>query len=521
MTTYSHKKSIRTVTDEQFSDDTTIDGTRIDKALQDLVDRFNAIPRGDISTRFVQKQFVFGYQPFEYKLSKTLAKDRASTTFRRSCTRFPWTFIANNENTTLDPQPGAPAPLPDDYEYKAEDYSNGFRYKGTYMDSLHVDTTAAASDTDTLRRLTLNKGHWYEGFWMRWWLRADTSPHLGADGGTGTQKLLNANGSTRANHPNGTTAPELSLTHDNSSGDQKIGCMAVRNTYQFAWSNSWAFEDAAIVDDLMVHLRTDSTRYTASFRDELINADASIATGSDDINQFGDADQLIVQLSVDSPFDRTDRRLNSVIVMQHQVNLRDIDYTPLDLVAANVADMKPVISTDADRMLNGPIIRLRDLNIPVPPGSNLRLAVIVPWLAKRSSAAATVLEDPCGNWPFVNSKSLSMSVAATAADPTVITTSTPHGLTVGDKVTFANFGGADAADLNGLRTVSAVTSATVFSPDVNLSGKTVTTPAAASAEIVSLEHGFNHQMGWSTEKAEPMIDWAPTGCLTVLQEIKK
>jgi hypothetical protein len=57
------KKHPRHITDEQFSDGTTIDGNRIDTALSDVVRRFNAVEKGDLSNRFVQTQYVSGWSP--------------------------------------------------------------------------------------------------------------------------------------------------------------------------------------------------------------------------------------------------------------------------------------------------------------------------------------------------------------------------------------------------------------------------------------------------------------------------
>ena len=48
------------MTDEQFADGTTIDGSRIDKAMSDIVDHANNIPKGDMGRRFVQTQYVAG-----------------------------------------------------------------------------------------------------------------------------------------------------------------------------------------------------------------------------------------------------------------------------------------------------------------------------------------------------------------------------------------------------------------------------------------------------------------------------
>ena len=53
----------REITKEQFAAQTAIDGNRLDKAMGDVVDRFNEIPKGDVKSRFIQSQFVMGWQP--------------------------------------------------------------------------------------------------------------------------------------------------------------------------------------------------------------------------------------------------------------------------------------------------------------------------------------------------------------------------------------------------------------------------------------------------------------------------
>jgi hypothetical protein len=56
----------RHITDEQFSQETTIDGSRIDSAMEDIVSHVNNIPKGDIETRYVQTQFVAGWAPNKF-----------------------------------------------------------------------------------------------------------------------------------------------------------------------------------------------------------------------------------------------------------------------------------------------------------------------------------------------------------------------------------------------------------------------------------------------------------------------
>ena len=49
----TRSKNPRTLTKEQFSTGTTIDGDRIDNALDDVVERGNDIPYGDLRKRWV------------------------------------------------------------------------------------------------------------------------------------------------------------------------------------------------------------------------------------------------------------------------------------------------------------------------------------------------------------------------------------------------------------------------------------------------------------------------------------
>ena len=55
--------SIRVFTDQQFSDGTTIDGNRLERAMQELEDRLDTVPDGDLRNRWTQTQIVAGWAP--------------------------------------------------------------------------------------------------------------------------------------------------------------------------------------------------------------------------------------------------------------------------------------------------------------------------------------------------------------------------------------------------------------------------------------------------------------------------
>lgn len=53
----------RHMTQEQFSEGTTIDGDRLDRALEEMVDHWNAIPKGDSRSLWVPTRYIQGYTP--------------------------------------------------------------------------------------------------------------------------------------------------------------------------------------------------------------------------------------------------------------------------------------------------------------------------------------------------------------------------------------------------------------------------------------------------------------------------
>ena len=57
--------SLRTITKEQFSDGTTIDGNRIEPAMQELEEICDQVPGYYVKRRFVQNQITVGFSPFQ------------------------------------------------------------------------------------------------------------------------------------------------------------------------------------------------------------------------------------------------------------------------------------------------------------------------------------------------------------------------------------------------------------------------------------------------------------------------
>ena len=113
--------SIRVFTDQQFSDGTTIDGNRLERAMQELEDRLDTVPDGDLRTRWTQTQMVAGWAP-------TVLTGASGTVGAR-----PYLRIYNGIN--------------DEFSSSTTAISmNKYRLKGTKVDHIDVSAFSVASD---------------------------------------------------------------------------------------------------------------------------------------------------------------------------------------------------------------------------------------------------------------------------------------------------------------------------------------------------------------------------------------
>jgi hypothetical protein len=105
----------RKITNEQFADDTTIDGSRIETALEDVVEYVNETPCGSVKNRYTQTQIVMGWSPQMFKTFAAVAIPMTDRT--------PWMYQRNiNSNVVVIPNT-ADQNLP-------ESFQNVYRIKG-------------------------------------------------------------------------------------------------------------------------------------------------------------------------------------------------------------------------------------------------------------------------------------------------------------------------------------------------------------------------------------------------------
>ena len=332
---YNHKKSLRTLTDEQFSDGTTIDGTRIDDALGESVEHFNNVPGGDVSTRLTKTQYIFGYQPAGYTgtpdstgAGGAASPDIIATSGSTEGPTWPWNFITNNEFTAAEVG-AAPVSFGNPFTPTAG-FQNRWRIKGANYDQIPgVDIQALE-----------NEGTWEDPDWANEW----------------------------------------------AVGGMAIGTISKRNVahnYQMAWSHSWVFEKPVILDSLCVLMRTDSSDgyYDAPFEFD----DNSVAV------LRHQSQNVLIQVSVDNEFSKEDRSLNDVEVMFSNRRLDGYKATDIDLGALPYDDMIPN-SPEYNTVPNtgsgiiGRLMRFRDLNIPIRQRARVRLSICIPWFVSKAAA---------------------------------------------------------------------------------------------------------------------------------------
>jgi len=343
---YIHKKSIRKLTDKQFSQGTAIDASEIDDALEDSVERFNEIPTGDLSTRMTPTQFVFGYTPAPIMSQPTYDHDGAGTDYI-----VPTAASGRSQNTYA---PWLPLP-------------------NTKYTSVTVDTTAVPTAGNGYEERYSNTFTPTEGFQNKWKIKGT---HIEGNSDT-------------PNTAHEFTAQGISYWGGNSafSGQNQTAT----NGYQHAWTNSWQFSKPCIIDDISIMMRTDNTA------SGLFDIDWSYDVA---LNTFGAADFFVV-LHVDSPTATEDRAANDVEghFGNTDVYMARVSMGQTPSAIFTYTEMQPLVqgrTVGQGFGLSGRTVRWRDMNIPIHQGARVRLSLVVP--VHRVSAA---LPD-AGGWSKEN-----------------------------------------------------------------------------------------------------------------------
>lgn len=304
----AYRKHPRHITDEQFSDGTTIDGSRVDNAMEDVVEHVNSIPKGDLGRRFVQTQYVAGWQPWSAGTGSAVAWDAH---------HMPWLPVINYP--TGDPALPGSAIFPGSVVgSQPDDIKNRHRLKGIEVPGIDYSITDSTE-----------------------------------------------------------------VQYDNTA----------ITGIQWAWSRSFHFSAPVIVNDIAIHLHADLTAgtrepYTNSF---LYHNATSPGPPPPGFEPEDGAHDLCVLMDVAHPFTPEDTRMRSVVVLRRGFNAKDsaISRLPLPVLSTSgltYADFHPPfrggLLNDHTETIGGIFVRMHDLNIPLPAGSRVRLAVVIPQYQK-------------------------------------------------------------------------------------------------------------------------------------------
>lgn len=121
-----YRKHPRHMTNEQFSDGTTVDGSRLDHAMESIERHFNQIPQGDVRSKWVPTTYVMGWLP-----------NAISAAFPDTH-NFPWLEALNDDDATDGTEP--------------DTYANPLRAKGFAIPD--VDAVNGASNHTQFQWMT-------------------------------------------------------------------------------------------------------------------------------------------------------------------------------------------------------------------------------------------------------------------------------------------------------------------------------------------------------------------------------
>ena len=330
-------KSPRVVTDEQFSDGTTIDGNRLDRAVQDVQDRINSVPYGDLKSRWVPITYMCGWQP---QSRKTIFYDTSASLGTGFVTpsqfqsgegkipeihRFPWMRLSNDSSQV--PQGESGASVGDNIVF-----TNPWRVKGSLPQGIY-----ARHDVHTLAL-------------------------------SDTQGIFNS---------------------------------MARVGEQWCWTRSWFFDTPTILDSVDLILLLDhptissparafdnSLKYDVAATNETKKFLPGLPTG--DLEDRG----LVISATVDSVFDPENQLASSVEVLRrdfrlsddHIISLATPDAAGTGGQSTSYQDMKPFAGQSnsgsygvtGGGTLFGLHIKLNDLNVPIHKNARLRVHTILP-----------------------------------------------------------------------------------------------------------------------------------------------
>lgn len=341
------QKHTRLMTDEQFADGTTIDGNRIDRAMEDTVSRFNNLELRDVERRLMPCHYVSGFTP----------QSPTNTSSFIAVIISGGTGYAVSAGVAVTGGTGAGMTV--DILTVALGVITGVNVsvQGTGYTVGDVVTVTTGGNDATLRLYVSTLHHWP-------WL-----------------KTFNYDGAVLT----GTGVPDNFL---NPHRVKSIEVGGIVNKFsnvanwplgaQYAWTSEWFFGKPVILDSVHLMAILDNTNTVTTEYEPFSSSTpfmwpASYTTANKKIGDDHKDMQIIVQVA--DPFDKRQRARDAIEVSKHTFAINHNAVSHINLGAPG-SDMTPAYP--AGNSLAGAAVQLEELNIPVHQNAIVRVSIVIP-----------------------------------------------------------------------------------------------------------------------------------------------
>jgi hypothetical protein len=341
------QKHTRLMTDEQFADGTTIDGNRIDRAMEDTVSRFNNLELRDVERRLMPCHYVSGFTPQSpTNTSSFIAVIVSGGTGYSAAAGVAVTG-------------GSGAGMEVDILTVALGVITGVNVstQGSGYAAGDVVTVDVPDTNATLRLYVSTLHHWP-------WLKTFNYDDEVLTGTGVPDNFLN---------PHRVKSIEVDgiVNKESVAASWPLGA-------QYAWTSEWFFGRPVILDTINLMAILDNTGTSTTEYKPFASSTpfswpgrylpANKQSGDDHKDM-----QIIVQVA--DPFDKRQRARDAIEVSKHTFAINHNAVSHINLGAPG-SDMTPVYPTL--NSLAGAAVQIKELNIPVHQNAIVRVSIVIP-----------------------------------------------------------------------------------------------------------------------------------------------
>ena len=339
------KKHTRLMTDEQFSDGTTIDGNRVDKAMEDTVERFNNLELRDMANRFFPCHYVSGFTP----------QSPINTATFVAVITTPGTGYSAGV-TGVATTGGGGTGITVDIVSVSGGGITGIQIASQGTGAYAVGDVLVVTGGGGDARITLKSSTMHHWPWLH------TFNHDVASGTAAPENYLN---------PLRVKSTQVDAIVNKTVGSWPTGA-------QYAWTSEWFFGQPAILDSLQLVMALDNTGVSDAAYKPFATSTPFIWPGrylpaNKEANDDADDMQLVVQVA--DPFEGRQRARDAIEVAKHTFPINHNAVSHINLTAVG-NDMTPAYPTN--NFMAGAAVQLKDLNIPIHLNAIVRVSIVIP-----------------------------------------------------------------------------------------------------------------------------------------------